>query len=113
MKIKSITIRNYKRFKDEKTFKFTNLDGFINESTLVIGDNGKGKTSLLQAIVLLVATATRQGFTPNNLNWTGFEYRFLQNGKLPIQIEAVICFGEEEIQKTIEYAKDLIEKVSN
>ncbi len=110
MKIKELTVSSYKKFVDQKKISFVNLDGQINESTLIIGNNGTGKTSILQAIVILLATATRQDFTPDKLDWVGNEYRFIQSGKLPIKIETTICFNENEINKTIEYARNLIEK---
>ena len=59
MKIKRITLKNYKVFLKEKTFYFTDSDGEINEQTLIVGDNGSGKTSVLQAIVILLASAIR------------------------------------------------------
>jgi DNA repair exonuclease SbcCD ATPase subunit len=51
MKIKSITLQNYKRFVAPTTFSFTNPDGEVNEKTLLIGNNGTGKSSVLQAIL--------------------------------------------------------------
>jgi len=105
MKIKSLTVRGYKKFSKEKIFQFTDTEGNINDTTLIIGDNGTGKSSLLQAIVILIATATRHGFNLNNLDWPGYEYRFLQAGRLPIYLEAIIVFGDNEIKKTIEYAQ--------
>ena len=107
MKIKKITLQNYKRFVQSKTFSFTNSDGNINDKTLIVGNNGSGKTSILQAIVILLATAIRDHFSTAELDWPGFEYRHLQTGKLPIKIEAEIVFEDEEIITTQEYAKEL------
>ena len=107
MKIKKITLQNYKRFVQAKTFSFTNSDGNINDITLIVGNNGTGKTSILQAIVILLATAIRDHFNPAELDWPGFEYRHLQTGKLPIKIEAEFVFEDEEIITTQEYAKEL------
>lgn len=110
MKIKKLTVSNYKRFIRPQTFEFTDPDGIVNEQTLIIGDNGSGKTSLLQAIVILIATLTRENFKPDSLDWAGYKYRFLQSGELPLQIEATILFEENEIEKTIDYAQKLKEK---
>lgn len=108
MKIKSIKIRNYKKFVQQKNISFTNTSGEVNESTLIIGDNGTGKSSVLQAIVLLLASAIREDFKPENLDWSGFEYRHLQTGPLPLIIEAVILFNTKEIETTQNYAEQLI-----
>ncbi len=109
MKIKEITLQNYKRFLQSETFSFTNSDGIVNEKTLIIGNNGTGKTSILQAIVILLASAIRERFSPKKLAWPGFEYRHLQTGRFPLKIEAEIIFDDEEIKTTQEYAKRLKE----
>ena len=110
MKIKKITLRNYKKFINQRSFSFVNSNNVINEQTLIVGNNGSGKTSLLQAIVLLLATPIRENFNPKKLDWPGFDYRFLQTGKLPLKIEAVIEFEDEEIEATIKYSQELKQK---
>ena len=58
MKIESIHIENFKRFKDlEISFKNNILDEVIDRY-LILGDNGTVKTTLLQAIALPLAFAT-------------------------------------------------------
>ncbi|EDN69333.1 ATPase [Beggiatoa sp. PS] len=100
MKIKQITLQNYKRFVQSKTFSFTDSDGIVNEKTLIVGNNGTGKSSILQAIVILLASVIRDNFNPKNLDWPGFEYRHLQTGPLPLKIEMEILFLDEEIKTT-------------
>ena len=109
MNIKTITLQDYKRFLQPKTFLFTNSDGIVNEKTLIIGNNGTGKTSILQAIVILLASAIRESFIPKKLDWPGFEYRYLQTGQHPLKIEAEIIFDDDEIKTTQEYANHLKE----
>ncbi len=109
MKIKKITFQDYKRFLQLQTFSFTDSDGIVNEKTLIIGNNGTGKTSILQAIVILLASAIREKFNPKKLDWPGFEYRHLQTGQLPLKIEAEIIFDDNEIKATQEYATRLKE----
>lgn len=107
MQIKSITLKNYKRFREPKTFSFTDSTGAINEKTLIVGNNGTGKSSVLQAIVCLIASAVRDKFTPDKLDWPGFEYRQIPNGNLPLSIEAEIVFTKEELSTIQSYAKRL------
>lgn len=109
MNIKAITFQNYKRFLQSKTFSFTDSDGVVNEKTLIIGNNGTGKTSILQAIVILLASAIREKFDPKRLDWPGFEYRHLQTGQLPLKIEAEIIFNDDEIRAAQQYANHLKE----
>lgn len=107
MKIKRLTVQNYKKFVQPQTINFTDNSGNVNEVTLIIGNNGSGKTSILQAIVILLGKITRENFDPQTLDWLGFEYRNLQTGKFPLKIEAEVIFVDEEISTTQEYAKQL------
>ena len=107
MKIKSITIHNYKKFVNEKTISFCNEDGEINNLTLIVGNNGTGKSSILQAIVALIAPLTRDKFTVFDIDWGGFEYRFLQSGRFPLHMRAEIEFSEQELKQTVDFAERL------
>ncbi|GHT13715.1 hypothetical protein AGMMS4956_10330 [Bacteroidia bacterium] len=108
MKIKNIKLGNYKRFVSEQNFSFCNTNGKVNDLTLIVGNNGTGKSSLLQAIVALIAPLTRDKFDIEQMDWSGFEYRFIQSGRLPMQIQANIEFSECEMEETVKYAKKLI-----
>jgi predicted ATPase len=107
MKIKKIILQNYKKFVERTEFSFTNPDGEINEQTLIVGNNGTGKSSILQAIVVLVASAIRETFKPVQLDWPGYEFRHLQTGSLPLKIEAEISFSREEIDTTKQFVQKL------
>ena len=112
MKIKEITLRNYKRFVEQKTISF-HKDGEINDLTLIVGNNGTGKSSLLQAIVMMIAPLTRDNFSVEDIDWSGFEYRFIQSGgRMPLKIETTIKFSEEELNETALYAEKL-KKIGN
>jgi predicted ATP-dependent endonuclease of OLD family len=107
MKIKNITLQNYKKFIKEHKFSFTDSEGEVNDTTLLVGNNGTGKSSILQALVLLIASATREDFKPQNLDWSGFEFRHIQTGKLPVKIEVEVLFSEDENKTTKNYAQQL------
>lgn len=109
MRIKSIELRNYKRFVSEKHISFLNSNGKVNDLTLIVGNNGTGKSSLLQAIVAMIAPLTRDKFKVSEIDWSGFEYRFIQNGRMPLHIQALIEFSESELEETVKYAKRLNE----
>ena len=109
MKIRSLRIQNYKKFVNEKVIQFT-TDGEVNEKTLLVGENGSGKTSILQAIVFLLSSLTKERFTIEQMNWQGFDLRLAQSGKMPMQIEAEIEFSDEEIENTRNSINQLIKK---
>lgn len=58
MYIRSLTIRNLKRLRDV-TLDFKDSDGNPRMWTVIIGENGTGKTSILQAIALAAAGTLR------------------------------------------------------
>ena len=107
MKIKDITFRNFKRFVDEKKISFLNSDNQINDLTLVVGNNGTGKSSILQAIVAMIAPLTHEKYDFFTIDWDGFEYRFIQSGGMPLRMKATIEFSEIELNETYSHAKNL------
>jgi AAA15 family ATPase/GTPase len=107
MKIKDIEFRNYKRFVEEKKLSFLNPDNQVNDLTLIVGNNGTGKSSILQAIVAMIAPLTRDKFDASSIDWDGFEYRFIQSGRMPLRIKATIEFSEIELKETNNHAKKL------
>lgn len=112
MRLKKLEIRNFKRFINAETYEFKKANEYDPESdlTLIVGNNGTGKSSILQAIVLVTATASREDFTTDSLDWPGFEYRHLQSGKQPCEISCTYEFSDTELNATIEFAEKLIEK---
>jgi len=111
MRIAKIELSSFKKFVNKREFSFKDNDEFDgNDVVLIVGNNGVGKSSILQAIVLTTATATREGFEISKLDWPGFDYEHIQTGRFPLDIRCSYEFSEEEIQATIEYAQLLIEK---
>ena len=102
MKVESITIQNFKLFDNlEVSFKNKTLQEVTNRF-LVLGDNGTGKTTLLQAIALPLALATKQYRhieKVSDFDWLGFLYgRFWIRGTPHVELE--ISFEEEELEAT-------------
>jgi len=72
VKIESIHIQNFKRFQDlEISFKNGILDE-VSDRYLILGDNGTGKTTLLQAIALPLALATGRIRDISDFDWISF-----------------------------------------
>jgi predicted ATP-dependent endonuclease of OLD family len=100
MKIKRIKLENYKRFQSREF-------SFHDDLTLITGNNGEGKTSLMQAIASVIGGAVRDHFNPSDLDWPGFNFRYIQPGRSPVQIEVDLKFEQSEVDATILFCKDL------
>ncbi|NEP43149.1 MAG: AAA family ATPase [Okeania sp. SIO2H7] len=108
MKVESISIQNFKLFENlEVSFKNPILDEVSNRF-LILGDNGTGKTTLLQAIALPLALATRQISSVADFNWVGFLPSRYWKWGTP-KIELIVSFEEQEIQATQEIAEQWYE----
>ena len=111
-KIRSIRLNNYKKFRRSDPFEFNFFDpdtGRINEVTLITGNNGEGKTALLQAIASVVGAAVIDRFRPSGLEWLGFVYKYIQNGRFPVEIEVDLVFEQDEVDATREYCAEVQE----
>lgn len=104
MKVESIAIQNFKCFDNlEISFRNKTLQEVTNRF-LILGDNGTGKTTLLQAIALPLALATKRVQTVSEFDWVGFlAGRFWIGGSPYIELE--ISFEDEEIEATQSVAR--------
>lgn len=73
MKIKCVKIKNFKRFGDPGIDLSFQTDGQTQDRILLLGSNGAGKTTILQAIAVVLNTAlnTEQWFS--TLLWSGWD----------------------------------------
>ena len=99
MKVKSVHIQNFKQF-DNLELSFENeLLGEISDRFLILGDNGSGKTTILQAIALPLALATGRISFIAEFDWTGFlPGRYWRRGEPRIAL--TITFEPEELEAT-------------
>jgi energy-coupling factor transporter ATP-binding protein EcfA2 len=112
MKIKELSLRSFKKFADQQTFSF-HQDGVANDITLIVGENGSGKSSILQAIAMLVGGAVKPQFRPSQLDFPGFNFNYITNGRLPPDIMATIQFTHDEIEATREFSREVRERFPN
>ena len=95
MKVKSITIHNFKRFEDFHLSLENEVLVEVSDRFLILGDNGTGKTTILQAIALPLALATRRISDISDFHWSGFlAGRYWRNGAP--KIELTVTFTEQE-----------------
>ncbi len=101
MRIESLKLTNFKRF-DELTIEFKNT--VLNEIAnryLILGDNGSGKTTVLQAIALGLSMASGRIRKIAEFDWIGWmPERYWRRGTP--RVEMVIHFTDDEIDATRE-----------
>lgn len=98
MKLRNVKIKNFKGIKD-LSFPLLNLEGLPRDLTCLIGDNGSGKTSVLQAIALPLSMATRRIRYANEFDWHGFLSERI-SGLGPTRIDLEVEFTPDEIRIT-------------
>lgn len=109
MKIQSIQLKYFKHFRDV-TFDFTDDEtGLAKDLILLIGMNGAGKTSVLQAIAAALGTATGRLKSPVNLTWPGFKHELLAIswGSFNSQVNLQLQFSKSELNNIAEFHQKL------
>ena len=99
MKLTRVLIENFKGVEHFEVDFVTAEDAAPRQVTALLGDNGTGKTTVLQAIALTLSMATRRTRSPEQLNWHGFlAERVSSLG--PTRVELDVSFDNEEIETT-------------
>jgi len=109
MKIKNLALRNYKKF-NKWDHDFCDESGIPHDMILLVGNNGTGKSSILQAIAMLVSSAVKPFMAPSDLNYPGFNWDNIQRGKMPVEVKANIVFSQSEIEATRKLSAALKER---
>lgn len=95
MQVAKVKIQNFKGIKDLE-LSFEDEAGRIRPLTLLLGDNGSGKTTVLQAIALLLSVATKRTEKVEDLEWPGFLMeRVSSQGQTFVELE--IVFEADEL----------------
>ncbi len=100
MKIRSATIVNFRGIRELHLDFVNSRTGQVRDLTCLIGDNGSGKTTALQAIALVLSMATRKTSRFEDLNWHGFiPERVSSLGSTMVELE--VEFSDDEIATTV------------
>lgn len=105
MQITRLTIENFKGI-DQLEISF--LEEGTNRPrplTVLLGDNGSGKTTVLQAIALVLSLATRKTEKPSDLSWPGFMAERVSS-RGPTKVELDLRFEPDELQATQELYRE-------
>jgi predicted ATPase len=98
MKLKHVVIRNFKGIHSLE-FPTGTAPSALRSLTALLGDNGSGKTTALQAIALTLSMATRRTRDVSDFSWHGFlPERVASLGAT--FVELLVAFEPEEISLT-------------
>src|SRR5438045_3144500 len=101
MKLQRALIRNFKGVRELEIDFSSPYEAEPRQLTCLLGDNGSGKTTVLQAISLTLSLATRRTSSPDQFDWPGFlAERVSSLG--PTRVELHVQFDEPELQRTYE-----------
>jgi predicted ATPase len=113
MKVQSVQLKYFKRFRDPPIFDFTDPEtGLAKDLIVLVGMNGAGKTSILQAIAATLGEATGRLQRLSDLEWAGFNYELLGKnwGRFAPEVAVQIQFSSPEIQSVQEFQQKLRNK---
>ncbi len=99
MKVRHIHLREFKRFDSLSIEVCNSLTDEIAEQFLILGDNGSGKTTVLQAVALCLSMAAGVTQSVDRFHWLGWvpgRYRRWGNPVVELQVH----FLPEEIEAT-------------
>jgi energy-coupling factor transporter ATP-binding protein EcfA2 len=99
MKLKHVHIENFKGLRKLDIPLMSEWGAEPRRITCLLGDNGSGKTTALQAIALTLSLATRRTRYPSDFRWHGFlPERVSSQGKTAVEL--VVALDPEEISVT-------------
>lgn len=112
MKVQSVQLKYFKKFRTPPVFDFTDSEtGLARDLIVLIGMNGAGKTSLLQAIAATLGKATGRLQGLSDLEWAGFNYELLGNnwGGFEPEVTLKVQFSSQELQAVRKFHQKLEE----
>jgi Cdc6-like AAA superfamily ATPase len=104
MKISRILLRDFKRFETIEIQVTNGLTQAIADQFLILGDNGTGKTTILQAVALCLTMASHRIEKMEEFDWVGWlPARYYRWGTPYIELD--VHFTQPEINATRQAAR--------
>ena len=109
MKLRRALIENFKGIRRlEIPFE---VSGELRPLTVLVGDNGSGKTTVLQAIALTLSLATRRTRDVSVFNWHGFiPERVSSLGRTRVELD--VRLDPEEVSLTTQLFEEWVQQLS-
>lgn len=113
MKIQSLKLKYFKKFRNPPVFDFTDPEtGLARDMIVLVGMNGAGKTSLLQAIAATLGVAVGRFDKLSDLDWFGFNHELLGAnwGQFDPEVDMKVQFSSSELQAIRDFNDKLKKK---
>lgn len=108
MRISRVLLSNFKRFERFEIDLKNRLTADVADQFLILGDNGTGKTTVLQAIALCLSKASGSIRNISEFDWQGWVSGRYEKWGTPT-VELDVHFSGDEISATNEVAKKWLE----
>jgi energy-coupling factor transporter ATP-binding protein EcfA2 len=108
MKVTHIHLENFKRFSRLDIPVRNSLTEDVAAQFLILGDNGSGKTTVLQAVALALSMACGKTWQVADFNWLGWMPGRYERWGTPV-VELEVQFEDDEIAATQEAAHKWLE----
>lgn len=104
MKVRSLLLENFKQFQN-KTLDFVEPTTAKARGLIVlVGANGSGKSTVLQALAATLGCATQRLRAPRELDWPGFDSDLVGSAwRRPAKATVQVEFSPDELDATRDY----------
>jgi len=99
MRIKRLTLNNFRAFENPEPFEFS------GNFSVIAGINGRGKTSILDAVAILASRLARQIDEPIPRQYRSVTIRDIHRGAETFNISMDVLFAETPLNFPMEYGK--------